>query len=202
VSSTQELVNLVFDRGGSLWLAKDVNNKPVVRHRRAPKRVIEALRALPVEEVIQAVEVQEQELQTAVAWFFENLAPVTGAQTMLDPLLRNYAEFCQSRGESAKARYAKQVLRPHMNEAGAVVSFMLVEDFVEICCRERRSAPNRFQKGDMVRCDHYKSYPRLVVLNIRDSDLVVKRPSDAHVFWVCASDCELIEAVENRLRVQ
>lgn len=197
--TTSELVELVFDRGGDLWTVEgNAEAEVTVRHKGAPKGVIQALRSVPIDDVVSAIEERRRKIQTALEWFFENLMPVTAASTSLKSLIHDYLEYAHARQCGDDLRHVKQILRPHEVDGGMVAGFMLLSDFVEIVHRQRMNV-NRFQVGDVIRCDHYTGYPRLIVLEIRAGDLMVSAPSSSRVFWVGALDCELVEGVEERI---
>jgi hypothetical protein len=165
-----ELVEVIFDRGGTVWVEQDANMDalPAIRHKSAPRIIIAKLREFPHEEVATAIRAREQKIAGAREWFFGNLMPVTNVRTSKAAILKDYEEFCQNRGEKSSPRYVNQ--------------------------------PGRFQKGDVVYCSHYTSFPRLVVLEICGADLLVSVPKSGmtlsnHLFWLAARDCELAETV-------
>ena len=92
-----ELVEMFFDRGGSIWVVDDNENAdPIVRHKGATKKVIAALRAVPIVEVIEAIRTRERKLYGAKEWFFQDLVPITAAQTSVRSLLEDYQGYCAS----------------------------------------------------------------------------------------------------------
>ncbi|HEX3321067.1 MAG TPA: hypothetical protein VHR84_10220 [Terriglobales bacterium] len=199
-----ELVEVIFDRGGTVWVEQDANMDalPAIRHKSAPRIIIAKLREFPHEEVATAIRAREQKIAGAREWFFGNLMPVTNVRTSKAAILKDYEEFCQNRGEKSSPRYVNQLLAPHCatDNAFVVDGFMLMSDFVVICKEQRVNQPGRFQKGDVVYCSHYTSFPRLVVLEICGADLLVSVPKSGmtlsnHLFWLAARDCELAETV-------